>query len=113
MRKSSSSDAQETVAYVGEHGEFTLEVCCGSISHGLVLPGGGGNQSAPLDTREAPSVGRSILVTGRDLAVKQLRQLPNGDLHGAEHGITLHGDAGDSPAETFCEVGVQRIRHDS
>ncbi|SEB35822.1 hypothetical protein SAMN04490220_0329 [Rhodococcus jostii] len=27
----------ETVAYVGEHGEFTLDVCCGSVAHGLIL----------------------------------------------------------------------------
>ena len=30
----------EAVAYV-EDGEFTLEVCCGSVAHGLILPGGG------------------------------------------------------------------------
>ncbi|MDV8101659.1 hypothetical protein R4P80_01665, partial [Rhodococcus sp. IEGM 69] len=43
---------------------------------------------------------RSILVTGRDLAFEQLSKLLDGDLHGAEHGITLHGGAGDGPAET-------------
>jgi hypothetical protein len=30
----------ETVTYVGEHGEFTLEVCCGSVAHVLILPWG-------------------------------------------------------------------------
>lgn len=28
----------ETIAYEGEHGEYTLEVCCGSVAHGLILP---------------------------------------------------------------------------
>jgi hypothetical protein len=27
----------ETVACVGEHGEFPLEICCGSVAHGLIL----------------------------------------------------------------------------
>ena len=52
---------------------------------------------------------RSILVTGRDVAFEQLRF--DGDLHGAEQGITLHGGTGDSPTETFDEVDIQRIRH--
>ena len=75
-------------------------------------PSGRSSERAPRHTREAPSVRRSILVTGRDVAFEQLGKLLDGDLHGAEQGITLHGGAGDGPAETFCEVGIQRIRHD-
>ena len=52
-----------------------------------------------------------IRVAGRDLAFEQLRQLLDGDLHRAEHRIPLPGGAGDSPTETFYEVGIQRIRH--
>jgi hypothetical protein len=28
----------DAVAYGGEHGEFTLEVCCGSVVHDSILP---------------------------------------------------------------------------
>ena len=31
----------EAVAYVGEHGEFTFEVCCGLVAQGVILPWGG------------------------------------------------------------------------
>ena len=61
----------ETVAYVGEHGEFTLEVCRGSIAHRLILPNGAGeSHCADQRIREAPSALCSILVTGRDFGAR-------------------------------------------
>ncbi|EKT78040.1 hypothetical protein WSS_A34537 [Rhodococcus opacus M213] len=40
-----ASRSTEAVAYVGEHGEFTLEVCCGSVAHVLILPRAGDDQN--------------------------------------------------------------------
>ncbi|WKN59577.1 hypothetical protein HJ581_0005740 [Rhodococcus opacus] len=40
-----ASRSTEAVAYVGEHGEFTLEVCCGSVAQVLILPRAGNDQN--------------------------------------------------------------------
>ena len=61
---------------VGEHGESTLEVCCGSIAQRLTLPRAGGHQREPLDTHGRHRLCGAHPGHGEGLGVRATQQAP-------------------------------------